>query len=103
MVKRFENIGSLSIEELVAILETYNVEMIRDEQKVVGYNKPMRHALAAPISSSSTSSYGYSPSPYAQTQYYQHSPTPSTQTQYPSQSLSLISGIKPYVPLKPQL
>ena len=31
LVKRFEQLGSLTIEGLVAILETYNAEMIRDE------------------------------------------------------------------------
>ena len=74
MVKRFENLGSLTVEGLVAILETYNAEMIRDEQNAVGYNKPMGHALAAPISGSSTSSYGYTPSAYALSQFYQQSP-----------------------------
>ena len=80
MVKRFENFDSLTIEGLVAILETYDAEMIKDEQKVVGYNKSMGHALVAPISGSSASSYGYTPSAYAQSQYYQHTPSTSVQS-----------------------
>ena len=80
LVKRFENIVCLTIESLVAILETYNVEMMCDEEKNTSYNRSGGHALISPINFSSTSSYVVPSNSLSNYQQYQHGSPASTQS-----------------------
>ena len=57
----------------------------------------MVHALATPISVSSTSSSGYTPSAHALSQFYHQSPSTNVQTQYPPQSSISVSGTNPVI------
>ena len=82
MVRKNEPLNSMTIEELVSILETYNLELSIDDQKFSGYNSSANHALISPINATPVSTYGNSQSSNYQPQYYQQTPTANVQTHY---------------------
>ena len=87
MVKRFDNISCLTIESLVAILETYNAEMMQDEEKNASYNRSVGHALVSLINTSSAS-YVLPSSSYSPAQQYQQGPPATIQSSYSQQPMT---------------